>query len=328
MATDSIKYEIYDDNGGMDDTTTSVGGTVESTPQNTLKTVNSAESVDPDKISKKVEDYVKQVRPKMWILTPCYGGVCHVTYVQALMATLALFDKLGVRYHVEFCKNDSLITRARNNLIAKAMTDPDMTHMVFIDNDITWKPVDLVRMMISGKELVGGIYPIKHYEWEKLVKDPLNPYNSNVVRQWLDCKSKSNIGGFFNEEEFIQANLLRYNVNYLTANLQISDNLTQVRHIPTGFMMIQRSVIVKMQRVMEDKKYVDDVSYLTEEENKNAYALFDCVVLEGHYLSEDWYFCEKWRQLGGEIWADVSVNLTHTGTEEFKGSYISSLITM
>jgi hypothetical protein len=49
-------------------------------------------------------------------------------------------------------------------------------------------------------------------------------------------------------------------------------------------------------------------------------------VLEGHYFSEDWMFCERWRKIGGEVFADISIDLTHTGQEDFKGSLIASLI--
>ena len=335
---DQIKYEVYDDVSTVGPTVGGGSGLPPRGPvgiENPVGTgvvgsggLSTSQVVNPDKMAQMVQDYVQRVRPKIWIMTPCYGGMCHVNYVQAMMATMEVLGKLGVRFHFEFCKNDSLITRARNNMVAKAMTDPEMTHMMFIDNDITWKPIDIVRMMVSGKDLIGGIYPIKNYDWTRLVKDPLNPYNSNVVRQWLDCKDRSDIGRFLTEEQMVQANMLKYNVNYLSANLQIADNLTRVRHLPTGFMMIQRSVILKMQEQMADKKYTDDVNYLTEAENANAYALFDCAIVEGHYFSEDWYFCEKWQGMGGEIWADVSINLTHTGMEDYKGSFIASLMSM
>ena len=329
---DQIKYEIYDDASVMPAGSGPVG--VEGMPNappaapNPNSLTSNTESVDPDRMQRRVMEYVKRVKPKVWILTPCYGGMCHVNYVKSMVATMGVFDQLGIKYNFEFCKNDSLITRARNNMMAKAMTDLEMTHMMFIDNDIAWKPVDLVRMLVAEKDMVGGIYPIKNYEWSKLVKDPLNPYNSNVIKQWLDCKNQSEIGNYLTDEQMVQANLLKYNVNYLTANLQIVDNLTQVRHVPTGFMMIHRKVIAKMQCEMPDKKYVDDVSYLTDEENKNAFALFDCAVIDGHYFSEDWYFCEQWLKMGGDIWADVSVNLVHTGMEDYRGSYIGSLMVM
>ena len=66
--------------------------------------------------------------------------------------------------------------------------------------------------------------------------------------------------------------------------------------------------------------------FLEPNENEFAYALFDCAVENGHYLSEDWLFCNRWTNLGGKIFIDVSINLTHTGIEDYNGSYITSLI--
>jgi uncharacterized protein (DUF2126 family) len=44
---------------------------------------------------------------------------------------------------------------------------------------------------------------------------------------------------------------------------------------------------------------------------------FDTAVREGRYYSEDWTFCENWRDLGGKIWVDKRVLLKHTGTYVF-----------
>jgi hypothetical protein len=40
-------------------------------------------------------------------------------------------------------------------------------------------------------------------------------------------------------------------------------------------------------------------------------------VREGRYYSEDWTFCENWRDLGGQVWVDKRVLLRHTGTYVF-----------
>ena len=91
-------------------------------------------------------------------------------------------------------------------------------------------------------------------------------------------------------------------------------------------MMIQRGVIEKMQRAFPSTKYVDDVGFLDGDENRHAFALFDCGVEDGHYYSEDWLFCSRWGKMGGEIYLDVSIDLNHSGTQDFKGSFISSLV--
>jgi len=232
----------------------------------------------------------------------------------------------GVELKIEFCKNDSLVSRARNNLVAKAMNDPKMTHIIFIDNDISWDPLDILKLMIADKPIVGGIYPLKHYNWKSAIVDNKNPNNDNAVKALIDKKNSSQFKDLISDESMLQYNLLKYNVNYLSNVLNIEKNLTKVKHIATGFMMIQRNVIESMSLAFPSTKYTDDVQFLKPEENAHAFALFDCGVEDGHYYSEDWLFCHRWTKMGGSIWADISVNLTHTGIEDYRGCYLSTLI--
>jgi hypothetical protein len=44
---------------------------------------------------------------------------------------------------------------------------------------------------------------------------------------------------------------------------------------------------------------------------------FDTAVRENRYYSEDWTFCENWRDIGGKVWVDKRVLLKHTGTYVF-----------
>ena len=124
----------------------------------------------------------------------------------------------------------------------------------------------------------------------------------------------------------VQHNLLKYNINFLNSTLSIQNNLTKVRHIATGFMMIKRNTIEQMMLAYPATKYTDDVGFLHGKENDHAYALFDCGVEDGHYFSEDWLFCSRWTKMGGSIYADVSISLMHTGIEDYKGCFISSVL--
>ena len=120
--------------------------------------------------------------------------------------------------------------------------------------------------------------------------------------------------------------MLTYNLNHKSKQITIKKNLIEVKHIATGFMMIKRELFDLMFEAYADTKYTDDVNFLNEEENKFAYALFDCGVEDDHYLSEDWMFCNRWSKIGGELFVDISINLTHTGVENFNGSFITSLL--
>jgi hypothetical protein len=241
--------------------------------------------------------------------------------VRCLIYTYKLFESLSIPLSVEFCKNDSLVPRARNNLIAKAMSDPTITHMLFIDSDITWDALDIVKLIISDKSLVGGSYPLKKYNWETIIENP-----TTSIQNIIDRKNKSQLKDSLTNEQMIQYNLVKYNINFLDSYLTIENNLTKVRHLATGFMMIKRNTITQMSKAFPQTKYTDDVGFLFGSENDFAYALFDCSVEEGHYFSEDWLFCHRWTKMGGNIYLDVSINLTHTGLEDFKGSFIASVL--
>jgi hypothetical protein len=175
--------------------------------------------------------------------------------------------------------------------------------------------------MIADKSLVGGIYPLKTYDFNKLV-----PTNNNVdpIQQMIIKKNSSRLSSV-PDLYTIQMNLLKYNVNHSSKEIRVIKNLTKVRHIATGFMMIQRNVIKKLCEAHPETKYTDDISYLSPDENKFAYALFDCGVVDNHYLSEDWMFCTRWTNLNNEIWVDITINLTHTGIHDFKGCFMSTL---
>lgn len=277
-------------------------------------------------LEQQIIEYIKKNRIKLYILTPCFASLCYVNYVHCLLSTIELFRRFSIPIKLEFCKNDSLVSRARNNLIARAMTDPECSHILFIDNDISWDPVDILKLLISDKDLIGGIYPLKNYDWEKLVKDPQNPFNTNIIQGLIKKKNESQLAGLISDADMIQHNLLRYNVNYLNQFLEISNNVARVKHLPTGFMMIKRKVITSMMKAFPSTKYIDDVGFLKPEENAMAYALFDCGVEEGHYFSEDWLFCHRWSNMGGDIYIDVSINLTHTGIEDYRGCYVSTIM--
>jgi len=274
----------------------------------------------------RIVKYVDENKPVIAILTPCYGGMCYTPYVSCLIKTLNLCNYYKIKVNVLFCRNDSLVTRARNNLIAKALTTPDITHILFIDSDISWNELDILKLLLSDKSVVGGVYPLKKYNWDLLFKDPNNPYNSNVVQSVVDKVNKTILKNSMSNEDIIQAHLLKYNLNYLESVMNIENNLAKVKHIANGFMMLKRNVLTQLMDANPQLKYVDDTGFLEENEHDYAYALFNSEVAYGHYLSEDWLFCDRWTNIGGEVFIDVTINLTHSGNVDFKGNFLSSIL--
>ena len=106
--TDNIKFELVD----------------EEPEYNKLNNISlSTNSNKFDIFKESVKEYVERKNSKLVILTPCFGGMCHVNYLTCLINTMTLFRQVDFPLQIEFCKNDSLISRARNNLVAKALSD-------------------------------------------------------------------------------------------------------------------------------------------------------------------------------------------------------------
>ena len=274
----------------------------------------------------RITEYLLKNKVCLYILTPHYGGMCYVNYMNSLIATIKQLAELGIELHIEGCNNDSLVSRARNNLVAKAMTNPNTTHILFIDNDITWDTNSILKLLIADKPIVGGIYPLKRYNWNKLINTKSDTQDPNIIKDWIDRKNQSMFKDAIDDVNLIQHKLLSYNLNVATNSLHVHNNLTTVRHIATGFMMIKRKVIEKMNQAFPSTKYVDDVGCLSPDENAYAYALFDCCIENYSYYSEDWLFCNRWINMGGNIFIDVTICLDHTGLEDYKGAYITSIV--
>ena len=94
------------------------------------------------------------------------------------------------------------------------------------------------------------------------------------------------------------------------------DGLQEVSKAGTGFLLMKKHVFEKMNSHPAVKQYKNDIG-LDPKFDKHLKTYFDTAVRQHRYYSEDWTFCENWRDLGGKIWVDKRVLLRHTGTYVF-----------
>lgn len=94
------------------------------------------------------------------------------------------------------------------------------------------------------------------------------------------------------------------------------NGLLEVTKTGTGFMLIKRHVLEKLSSHPAVRPFANDIG-LDPELNQYMKTYFDTAVRENRYYSEDWTFCENWRDIGGKIFVDKRVLLRHTGTYVF-----------
>ena len=92
---------------------------------------------------------------------PCYGGNVSEPTMTSLLRFILMAQQVGLKWSLDTMVNESLVTRARNNLMAKMMTNNQATHFMFIDADIRFQPESILQMMACDKEVIGGLYPKK-----------------------------------------------------------------------------------------------------------------------------------------------------------------------
>jgi hypothetical protein len=95
-------------------------------------------------------------------------------------------------------------------------------------------------------------------------------------------------------------------------------NIVEVSKTGTGFLLIKRDVFEKLNQHPATRPFNNDIG-LPEELNPYMKTYFDTAVRENRYYSEDWTFCENWRDLGGQVFVDKRVLLRHVGTYVFDG---------
>jgi hypothetical protein len=235
------------------------------------------------------------------IATPMYGGNCKGVYVDGLMALTFELARKG--YQVSFSKiyNESLITRARNNLVYE-FEKSGADALLFIDADEGFNHMDVIQMIESGKDVIGAIYPMKNINWE------------NVRAAALSGK------------EDLPAYSGIFAMNMLPGETTFKLNEpVEVTEVGTGMLFIRKEVFEKMkpgcpQYMLNTSTGAFDGSQMVTEYFATS------ITEDGILLSEDYHFCRKWREMGGQVFAAPWVSIVHAGEYIFNGSFSATMI--
>lgn len=87
----------------------------------------------------------------------------------------------------------------------------------------------------------------------------------------------------------------------------------EVSLVGMAFVLITKAVAQKMTEAYADLKYIGA-------DSKPSWALFDSFVRNQFRYSEDFAFCQRWRDIGGKIYVCPDVRLKHVGGHVYEGS--------
>jgi len=242
-------------------------------------------------------------KKSLFVATPMYGGQNHGMYMKACLDLQSICMQYGIPVKFSFLFNESLITRARNYLVDEFLDRSHCSHLLFIDSDVCFNPQDVIAMLALDKDVIGGPYPKKSIKWRS-------------IKRAIEKNPQIDVG----ELEKLAGDFV-FNPVKGTAQFQVTEPL-EVLEIGTGFMMVKREVFSKFAEAYPKQKYrPDHVGQANFDGTRYIHAYFDTTIDKDseRYLSEDYMFCQWWRNIGGKIHLCPWMRTEHIGTYHFKG---------
>ena len=242
-----------------------------------------------------------KAEPCLFIGTPCYGRLVSDLYVASLLKLQTACLERQVRLQVKLIGGDALIPRARQTIVTSFLSDPTATHLLYIDADIGFEPDQVFRLLAFDADVTAAMYPLKRLDWAKVAAV------AEIKRVPLASGGLSYLVQFANEQR-----------------INVRDHFVQVEYAGTGFLTIRRRVLLAMMERYPELRYAQE--HKPDDNQAGSpyrYALFNPIIDQqtGTYLPEDYSFCRRWTDMGGEIWADLQSRLTHVGAFSFTGDF-------
>ena len=160
---------------------------------------------------------------RVFISTPCYGGLCLEKYMIGIVKLQLELIKEGIQMVLDTTENESLVHRARNVAIGRFMQKSDCDFFMFIDADVDFDPKSVVRLIRSGHEVSVAIYPKKVVMWDQ-AKNAIDKGDERDLSM-LSSSLVANIGA---------------------TSRTVENGFIEVLDGPTGFMVISRKALEKM----------------------------------------------------------------------------------
>ena len=232
---------------------------------------------------------------KIFLSTPCYGGLCLEKYMTSLIKLQIALIRKGVQLMIDTTENESLVHRARNVAVGRFLQKTDATHFLFIDADVDFDAESVTRLLESGHDVSCAIYPKKVVMWDQAKNAVESGDDRNLAM--ISSSLVANIGA---------------------QKRTVENGFVEVLDGPTGFLMIKRSVFEEMEEKFPELMCKNDHQ---NRDFDDYCAVFDCMIdpVTRRYLSEDYAFCRRYQQIGGTIYADCYTTLGHVGNLPFSG---------
>lgn len=228
-------------------------------------------------------------KKKVMIAFPCYTGTNDALTTRSLMNEIVDLASHNIECAFIDEVGNGLIAHSRSKFIARFLQS-DFTHLMFIDDDVCWLKGSIRGLLSHDEDFVCGMYPKR-----------TEPLTFNFRSQEEEGKDLT-----VNDKDLIEG----------------------IWGVPFGFVMLSRACCEKMVDAYKNLEFEAEGAKTPDGKDVPG---FRAVHLFGDYyvqrqdgrppvlLGEDYAFCQRWRDIGGQVYVDPHVQMGHTGRKTFMG---------
>jgi len=187
---------------------------------------------------------------------------------------------------------------SRSVLLTHWFDRTNASHLLFLDADMGFDPNLIVDMVELDQPVVGAVYPKRKLD--------LSKYEKAIAAGDAPARARAKAHDFTVRGPGVGA----------------YKGFIRVEGCGAGIMLVRRDCIATL---LEKQAQLSDAS--AKLTSPIAHGLdrliraFDPMRFEKAYLSEDYAFCYRWRQCGGDVWAAADREIVHIGLHRFAGRY-------
>jgi hypothetical protein len=222
-------------------------------------------------------------RPSIMICLPAYGQSNTAQTTESLYTLAQFLGFNQVRNQLSWYSGADIVEVRNLFLTTWYDTQPQFSHLLFVDADMGFPP-ELIRDMIKfDKPLTGVFYARRQMQ-------------------------PSIVGASLHSDHSLK---------------DVKDGFLPASYVGGGVMLIKRSMIKEMLEKMPEviDALPSVLANATTAPLTRLIRAFDCILKGDHRLSEDVSFCDRWMRCGGEIWANVNHKISHVGPFDFHMRY-------
>ncbi|MGL4727877.1 MAG: hypothetical protein ACRCWO_03895, partial [Bosea sp. (in: a-proteobacteria)] len=237
--------------------------------------------------------------------TPSGRGQLAGGMVGSLMGLVEGLRESGVMTRF-VCIEAADLVYARSTMATMVAVRTDYSHLLFVDDDMTFELDAILSMLRADKPLIGCICPKRTINLQKLYEGGKNGLSFDMA----------------------MAQSLEFIAKHIPdRNTEIRDGLCPVGGIGMGVTLIRRDCLTTMieKGAVQSRTVAGGRDILGSPVLYNFFEQIFSPETDA-LLSEDLSFCERWTKMcGGEVWSLVNQEIGHIGQFTYKGRYLDLL---